>query len=151
MSEMRDSNPLSAVYSKFRALYYRDVLHKVKLRELSLTTSEVYCVDIIHNLNKPTIQEFSNFIGISSPNATYKVNSLIKKGYLKKVQSEIDKREYYLDVTEKYYRYYNINQKYLDIIENRLKETLSEEEFNIFNNTLIKIYDELIPEIPLDE
>ena len=46
---------------------------------------------------------------------------------------------------------YNINQKYLDIIENRLKETLSEEEFNIFNNTLIKIYDELIPEIPLDE
>jgi DNA-binding MarR family transcriptional regulator len=151
MSEMRDSNPLSAVYSKFRALYYRDVLHKVKLRELSLTTSEVYCVDIIHNLNKPTIQEFSNFIGISSPNATYKVNSLIKKGYLKKVQSETDKREYYLDVTEKYYRYYNINQKYLDIIENRLKETLSEEEFNIFNNTLIKIYDELIPEIPLDE
>ncbi|MBO5609692.1 MAG: MarR family transcriptional regulator [Eubacterium sp.] len=148
---MRDSNPLSAVYSKFRALYYRDVLHKVKLRELSLTTSEVYCVDIIHNLNKPTIQEFSNFIGISSPNATYKVNSLIKKGYLKKVQSETDKREYYLDVTEKYYRYYNINQKYLDIIENRLKETLSEEEFNIFNNTLIKIYDELIPEIPLDE
>ena len=151
MSEMRDSNPLSAVYSKFRALYYRDVLHKVKLRELSLTTSEVYCVDIIHNLNKPTIQEFSNFIGISSPNATYKVNSLIKKGYLKKVQSETDKREYYLDVTEKYYRYYNINQKYLDIIENRLKETLSEEEFNIFNNTLIKIYYELIPEIPLDE
>ncbi len=151
MSEMRDSNPLSAVYSKFRALYYRDVLHKVKLRELSLTTSEVYCVDIIHNLNKPTIQEFSNFIGISSPNATYKVNSLIKKGYLKKVQSETDKREYYLDVTEKYYRYYNINQKYLDIIENRLRETLSEEEFNIFNNTLIKIYDELIPEIPLDE
>ena len=149
--ERLERNPLSAVYSKFRALYYRDVLHKVKLRELSLTTSEVYCVDIIHNLNKPTIQEFSNFIGISSPNATYKVNSLIKKGYLKKVQSETDKREYYLDVTEKYYRYYNINQKYLDIIENRLKETLSEEEFNIFNNTLIKIYDELIPEIPLDE
>ena len=97
MSEMRDSNPLSAVYSKFRALYYRDVLHRVKLRELSLTTSEVYCVDIIHNLDKPTIQEFSNYIGISTPNASYKINSLIKKGYLKKVQSETDKREFILD------------------------------------------------------
>ena len=153
--EMKDeiisSNPLSAVYAKFRALYYREVLYRVKFRELSLTTSEVYCVDIIHNLGKPTIQEFSNFVGISSPNATYKVNSLIKKGYLRKVQSETDKREFYLDVTEKYYRYYNINEKYLDIVEDRLRDTLSPEEFEIFNNTLRKIYFDLLPEVILEE
>ena len=142
-----DRNPLSAVYSKFRALYYRDVLHRVKLRELSLTTSEVYCVDIIHNLGKPTIQEFSNYIGISTPNASYKINSLIKKGYVMKVQSETDKREFYLDVTEKYYRYYNINEKYLDIVEERLREELSEEEYNTFNDTLKKIYTDILPEL----
>ena len=117
---------------------------------MSLTTTEVYCVEIIHNLGNPTIQEFSNFIGISSPNATYKVNSLIKKGYVKKVQSDKDKREFYLDVTEKYYRYYNINEKYLDIVENRLKDNLSPEEFEIFNNTLKKIYNEMMPEVGLD-
>ena len=146
-----EQNPLSAVYSKFRALYYRDVLYRVKFRELSLTTSEVYCVDIIHNLDKPTIQEFSNYVGISSPNATYKVNSLIKKGYVKKVQSETDKREFYLDVTDKYYRYYNIHQKYLDIVEERLSETLSDEEFRIFNDTLNKIYTDILPELSPDD
>lgn len=145
--ERLERNPLSAVYSKFRALYYRDVLHRVKLRELSLTTSEVYCVDIIHNLDKPTIQEFSNYIGISTPNASYKINSLIKKGYVKKVQSETDKREYTLDVTENYYRYYNINEKYLDIVEKRLQDTLSEEEFETFNGTLKKIYEEILPDL----
>ena len=149
--ERLERNPLSAIYSKFRIHYYRDVFRRINSRELSLTTTEVYCVEIIHNLGKPTIQEFANFIGISSPNATYKVNSLIKKGYVKKVQSDKDKREFYLDVTDRYYRYYNINEKYLDIVESRLKETLSEKEFDMFNNTLKKIYNELMPEVGFGE
>ena len=146
-AERLERNPLSAVYSKFRIHYYRDVFRRINSRELSLTTTEVYCVEIIHSLGKPTIQEFANFIGISSPNATYKVNSLIKKGYVEKVQSDTDKREFYLDVTDKFYRYYNINEKYLDIVEERLKKELSKEEFEMFNNTLKKIYKDMMPEM----
>lgn len=150
-TQQLERNPLSALYSKFRIHYYRDVFRRINSRELSLTATEVYCVEIIHNLEKPTIQEFANFIGISSPNATYKVNSLIKKGYVKKLQSDTDKREFYLDVTEKFYRYYNINEKYLDIVEERLKNELSPEEFKMFNDTLKKIYYEMMPEVNLDK
>ena len=150
-AERLERNPLSAVYSKFRIHYYRDVFRRINSRELSLTTTEVYCVEIIHSLGKPTIQEFANFIGISSPNATYKVNSLIKKGYVEKVQSDTDKREFYLDVTDKFYRYYNINEKYLDIVEERLKKELSKEEFEMFNNTLKKIYKDMMPEMDPDK
>ena len=150
-AERLERNPLSAVYSKFRIHYYRDVFRRINSRELSLTTTEVYCVEIIHSLGKPTIQEFANFIGISSPNATYKVNSLIKKGYVEKVQSDMDKREFYLDVTDKFYRYYNINEKYLDIVEERLKKELSKEEFEMFNNTLKKIYKDMMPEMDSDK
>ena len=150
-SQQLERNPLSALYSKFRIHYYRDVFRRINSRELSLTATEVYCVEIIHNLEKPTIQEFANFIGISSPNATYKVNSLIKKGYVKKLQSDTDKREFYLDVTEKFYRYYNINEKYLDIVEERLKNELSPEEFKMFNDTLKKIYYEMMPGVNLDK
>ena len=150
-AERLERNPLSAVYSKFRIHYYRDVFRRINSRELSLTTTEVYCVEIIHSLGKPTIQEFANFIGISSPNATYKVNSLIKKGYVEKVQSDTDKREFYLDVTDKFFRYYNINEKYLDIVEERLKKELSKEEFEMFNNTLKKIYKDMMPEMDPDK
>ncbi|SEQ44723.1 DNA-binding transcriptional regulator, MarR family [Lachnospiraceae bacterium NE2001] len=146
-TERLDRNPLSALYSKFRVLYYRDVFRRINSRELSLTTTEVYCVEIIHSLGKPTIQEFANFIGISSPNATYKVNSLIKKGYVQKVQSDTDKREFYLDVTERFYRYYNINEKYLDIVEDRLQKELSPEEFKMFNDTIKKIYHEILEDL----
>ena len=106
-------NPLHEVYSKFRVYYYRDVFRRIQSRELSLTTTEAYCIEVIGALGTPTINEFADFIDISAPNATYKVSSLIKKGYLKKVQSGTDKREFILQVTDKYYKYWNINQKYL--------------------------------------
>ena len=147
--ERLERNPLSEIYSKFRVQYYTDVFRRAGSKEVALSATEVYCLEIIDNLGRPTMNEFASFIGISSPNATYKVNSLIKKGYVNKIQSETDKREFFLEVTEKYYKYYNINEKYLDKVEERLRGALSEEEFNMFNDTLKKIYT-LMPDFEND-
>ena len=142
-------NPLHEVYSKFRVYYYRDVFRRIQSRELSLTTTEAYCIEVIGALGTPTINEFADFIDISAPNATYKVSSLIKKGYLKKVQSGTDKREFILQVTDKYYKYWNINKKYMDIVEDRLEKSLSPEEFELFNRIMRKISTEMMPEVPI--
>ncbi len=141
--------PLSKVYTRFRVQYYRDVFKRIQNRELSLTTVEAYSVELIYALGKPTINEFASYIGISSPNATYKVNSLIKKGYVRKVRSETDKREFYLEVTEKYYKYWNISEKYFDIVEDRIKAKLTPEEYEAFNRIVDKIAGELMPEVDL--
>jgi DNA-binding MarR family transcriptional regulator len=141
------STPLSDVYRKFRLHYYRDVFHRIKEREQTLSTVEIYCVEIIHWLDGPTINEFANYIDISSPNATYKVNSLIQKGYVEKIQSTTDKREFILKCTDKYYKYWNLNEKYLEIVEDRVRNCLSPEEYEAFNGTLRKISDSLMPEV----
>ena len=65
-------------------------------------------METIMALGHPTINEFASFMCISSPNAAYKVASLIKKGYVRKVQSETDRREYHREGTQKYIDYYNI-------------------------------------------
>ena len=44
-------------------------------------------------------------MNISQSNATYKVASLVRKGYLLKENSGADRREYYLVLTPKYYGY----------------------------------------------
>lgn len=142
-------NALAEVYSKFRVHYYRDVFKRINNRELSLTTTEAYCVEIIGSLGEPTINEFANFVGISSPNATYKVNSLIRKGYITKEQSGEDKREMILRVTDKYYKYWNINHKYMEIVEDRLEKSLTPEEFELFNRIMKKISDEMMPEVEI--
>lgn len=141
----------SEVYKKFKIYFYKNVFNQIQNRELSLTTVEVFCVEIIDALKNPTINEFANFINISSPNAAYKVNSLIQKGYVKKIRSDTDKREYHLTVTDKYYKYYNISQRYVDTVLERIRNNFSKEEVDLFEKMFEKITDELMPEVNLDK
>lgn len=137
----------SEVYRKFKIRYYQNVFAQAPDRELSLTTIEAFCVEIIGALDNPTINEFASFINISSPNATYRVNSLIQKGYLEKVQSETDKREYHLRVTDKYYKYYNLSQNYVNTVLERVKKQCSKEDVEAFERVLYTMKEELMPEV----
>ena len=85
-----------AVYTKFKLHFYQEIFSRFQDREASLTTVETFCMEAIQALGSPTVNEFATFMRISPPNAAYKVNSLIKKGYIRKVQSPDDRREYHL-------------------------------------------------------
>lgn len=135
------------VYTKFKLHFYKSLFEKIQQRETSLTTVETYCIEIIHAMGTPTIGEFASFIQISSPNAAYKVNSLIKKGYVRKVQSEDDKREYHLEVTDKYYDYYNMNAAYVKKVTERMRERFTKEELEILEKVLVVMSSELMPEV----
>lgn len=137
----------SEVYMKFKLNFYKSMFEKIQNRDVSLTTVEAYCIEIIYAMNNPTVSEFASFIQISSPNAAYKVNSLIKKGYLRKVQSETDKREYHLEVTDKYMRYYNLSANYLTKVMGRVKEKFNDEELELLERMLKVTADELMPEL----
>lgn len=135
------------VYTKFKLYFYKALFEKIKNRETSLTTVETYCIEIIYAMGRPTVSEFASFIQISSPNAAYKINSLVKKGYLNKVQSQEDKREYFLEVTEKYLKYHHITTNYVDVVTERMKERFTEEELKVLEKLLVIVHDELTPEV----
>ena len=77
------------------------------------------------------------------------VNSLIQKGYLCKVQSPDDRREYHLEPTQKYFDYYNISYAYLSVVMDRIKVRFSEEDAEKIEQMLDVISEELMPEIQL--
>ena len=137
------------VYTKFKLHFYRSIFGRFQKREASLTTVETFCMEIIMALGKSTVNEFSSFVGISAPNAAYKINNLIQKGYVRKEQSETDKREYHLVVTQKYIDYYNISYGYLSTVMDRIKARFPAEDVAKIEEMLDIISDELMPEIPL--
>ena len=137
------------VYTKFKLHFYRSVFGRFQKREASLTTVETFCMEIIMALGEPTVNEFSSFVGISAPNAAYKINNLIQKGYVRKEQSETNKREYHLVVTQKYIDYYNISYGYLSTVMDRIKARFPAEDVAKIEEMLNVISDELMPEIPL--
>ncbi len=137
------------IYTKFKLHFYRKVFEKWNDREASLTTVETFCMEIINALKNPTVNEFAEMANLSSPNAAYKVNSLIKKGYLRKVRAENDKRKYYLEVTEKYKEYYNISYQYISTVMKRIEERFTPEELAYIVKVMDIIETELMPEIDL--
>ena len=139
------------VYTKFKLHFYKEIFERFQSREASLSTVETFCMETIMALGKPTVNEFASFMRISSPNAAYKVNSLVKKGYINRVQSEEDRREYHLEVTQKYLDYYNISSSYTVKVMERISQRFSEEECNKLEEMLCIVSRELMPEIELPE
>ena len=139
------------VYDKFKFSFYRKVFSMVKEREGSLTAMEVISLEVINQLGKPTIGKFAEFLNISQSNATYKVGSLIKKGYLRKENSGPDKREYYLVLSEKYYGYIGLMRDYVSTVMSRMRERFPASELERVAEMLKVMSSELMPEAGANE
>lgn len=135
-----------AVYDKFKLEFFRRIFNTVHERDGSLSAMEAISLEIIAALGEPTIGRFAEFINISQSNATYKVNNLIKKGYLQKKNSDVDRREYHLVLTEKYHGYTNLMRSYLLTVLDRVEKGFSSDEIRHFSDMLGKISREMMPE-----
>ena len=136
----------SEVYDKFKLQFYRRVFELVRERDGSLSAMEAFSLEVINMLGEPTVSQFADFLNISQSNATYKVNNLIKKGYLARQNSTIDRREYHLVLSEKYYTYMNIYANYELTVMRRVMERFPEEDVACFDRILQVMSNELMPE-----
>lgn len=139
------------VYNNFRLFFYKNSFERVGGKESSLTTVETFCMETIHALGEPTINEFATFIGISTPNAAYKVNSLVKKGYVEKIQSKTDKREYHLRPTKRYFDYSDIANLFRDDVMERVEKRITKEEKEQLERMLDIIMEEQAKDFARDD
>ena len=139
------------VYNKFKLHFYRSLFELVRERDGSLSAMEAFALEVIDMLDKPTVGQFAEFLNISQSNATYKVNSLIKKGYIERMNSTTDRREYHLVLSEKYYNYISLMSNYqIDIIE-RIEKRFPAEDVEKFGEMLKVISNELMPECDINK
>ena len=127
------------IADKMKLAFLRRIFDQVREREGSLSAMEAFSVEVIHDLHEPTIREFAAFLNISQSNATYKVNILIKKGYIEKQNSIIDRREYHLVLTDKYYGYTNTVRGYVDKMCQQVEKTFTEEEQKLLSQFLERL------------
>ena len=134
------------VYDKFKLQFYRRVFELVRERDGSLSAMEAFSLEVIKMLDEPTVGQFADFLNISQSNATYKVNNLIKKGYLVRQNSTTDRREYHLILSEKFYNYMNLLANYEKTVMERIEQRFPREDVDCFDRMLKVIADELMPE-----
>ena len=124
------------LYRKFRLISYKDLFRKIQEKDGSLSATEAFSADVIHLLQRPTITRFAEYIGISQPNATYKVNNLVAKGYVCKTVSADDKRECRVTVGERFYKYYGNSTRFIDDAVDALCADYSADELLTFEKML---------------
>ena len=134
------------VYEKFELQFFRRVFENVRERDGSLSAMEAFSLEVIYLLHEPTVGQFADFLSISQSNATYKVNSLIRKGYIERQNSQVDRREYHLVLSQKFLNYIGLFNSYEHTVMQRITERFSEEDVRRFDEMLGVISRELMPE-----
>ncbi|MGE7914179.1 MarR family transcriptional regulator [Lysinibacillus xylanilyticus] len=124
------------LYMKLAMNFYKKTAHGQTVEIENISAVEMACLEVVYFLKKPTYSELAEFFNISQPNATYRINKLIKKGYLTKFNDEKDKRVYYLQVTDKFMDYYSLNDNYINNIITNLKKRCTTEEIEQFEKML---------------
>ncbi|MCR5452533.1 MAG: MarR family transcriptional regulator [Lachnospiraceae bacterium] len=135
------------LYEKLRLHFYMSIFSNCEDKEETLTTMESFSMEVINALGKPTVARFAKVLGLSSPNAAHRIKTLIQKGYIEKVQSEEDGREFYLKPTKKYTDYCLIKEDYINLLMDRCKQRFEPDDYNKLEEMLTIISKELMPEI----
>ena len=127
---------IADLYKRFRLMTYRKLFGRIREKDGSLSATEAYTVDVIYLLGSPTVTQLAEVLGISQPNATYKVNNLVAKGYVVKTVSEEDKRETRLQVCDRFYKYYGDMDHFSDKAVAALENEYSPEALELFAQML---------------
>lgn len=133
---------LQRLYRQLRLRSYRRIFSSVHERSGSLSATEAFSADVIQLLGTPTLSQFAQCLGISQPNATYKINNLVAKGYVRKTPSPDDRREIRLCPSGKLEMYRTSGEGLFEHALEVLKKTYTQQELDLTARVLTTLLDE---------
>ena len=135
------------LYRMLRLLAYRKMFGTIHEKKGSLSATEAFSADVIHLLGTPTMSQFAAYLGVSQPNATYKVSSLVAKGYVQKTVPEEDRREVRLQTCGKFNSYFEEQSERVTRAIESLTDTYSSEQLSL----VAEVLDTLIGRVNMEE
>jgi DNA-binding MarR family transcriptional regulator len=96
--EYRLDELINIILSKSEQLE-EDLKNRSALKDL--TVNQLHCIEVVGQRQNPTLTEIAAELKITKASASVLVDKLAEKGYVKKVQSDTDRRSAHLHLTEK--------------------------------------------------
>jgi len=106
-----------------------------------LTATQLNYLEVIGELENPTITELASAMSLTKPSVTIIIDRLVAKGLVRKVQSDSDKRSSHLHLTEAG-EHINKRHDYAhDFVIDLIERKLNKKEVKSFTLLLDKITD----------
>lgn len=67
----------------------------------SVTAKQLYCIELIHELENPTLSELAQGLQISKPSTSVMLDRLEENGFVRRIQSDSDRRAAHVHLTTK--------------------------------------------------
>jgi DNA-binding MarR family transcriptional regulator len=134
---------LSDIFIKLREVIYEVAQTYREANSMpdlpNLTVKQYYYLDVINWMNNPTYSEIAEKFKVTKPAVTGIVTKLINLGYLERVQSEKDRRVYYIWVSDKGKKLIEINNNAANAYAGYVEGCLTKDELESYAQILEKI------------
>jgi DNA-binding MarR family transcriptional regulator len=104
----------------------------------SFSNNDYYYLTAIYHLGKPNFSQIADELGLTKPAISILVKKLMKMNLIEKVQSEEDKRVYYISFTEKGKKIVEGDETLYLSLSSLIKSFLTDHEQYEFINTLLE-------------
>lgn len=104
------------------------------------SNNDYYYLLVINSLNRPKFSEVADALSLTKPAVSAIIRKLTKMELVNKVQSDKDKRVFYIELTEKGRDILNGDKEiYRKIVENIVDIVPDKKELEIINNVIIEL------------
>jgi len=114
-----------------------EIIDQNELKNLSM--KQIHYLEIITRLGNPTLSEIADALKITKPSVTAIVEKLANQKYLKKVQSDEDRRAFHVHVTKKGVRVSKLHDDVHRLLVDSFQKALSVAELKKLTSLLNKI------------
>lgn len=106
----------------------------------SFGSNDYYYLTTIYYMGKPNFSQVAETLKLTKPAISVFVNKLIKMGLLEKIQSEEDKRMYYVCITQKGKEIIEGDEELYKKIDSLIKNiTIDQEKYEFVENLLTEL------------
>lgn len=104
-----------------------------------LSMRQLLYLETIARMDRPAFSELAEKLEVTRPSVTALVQKLIRMGYVKKVQSEEDRRVYHIVLTPKGEQFNQMHANVHRLIAQKLTENLNADEVQQLSDLLQKV------------
>ncbi|WP_243414717.1 MarR family winged helix-turn-helix transcriptional regulator [Sporosalibacterium faouarense] len=137
---MEQDKVIKIILDNMKKLFYPEEWLEI---DIKLSKSELFAMLIVDRYGEVIMSKISNEINISMSTASGIVDRLVKKKYLKRERSDLDRRIVLIKLTKKGQNTIETLKKSINKYLNIIYESLTDEEIKVLTNVLIKVMDAL--------
>ena len=97
----------------------------------NLTARQLHCIELIHEMENPTLSELAEGMRITKPSASVMLDRLEEHGFIQKIKSDEDRRSAHVHLTDKGDRAAHLHVDLHKEFAGRLTANLTESEKDI--------------------